>query len=241
MLLLGPRGVGKTHLAVAIGRGAILSGYTVLFTTAAALVASLAKAHLTGRLEEQLLNYTKPKLLIVDELGYLPLEVDAAHLFFQLVNRRYERGGFLVTSNQPVGEWGRVFGDDVVATAILDRLLHHSHVITIRRESYRLRGEAAQRALPGLLRPPLLLRRAHNREPAKGAAMNVPDSSRWPSFRCCRWPSSICRLTDCYLEGGVCGLRRPSAFLPLGAGTAGRSPANRASPLAGTRNRASIP
>ena len=111
-------------------------------------MASLAKAHLTGRLEEQLLHYTKPKLLIVDELGYLPLEVDAAHLFFQLVNRRYERGGFLVTSNRPVGEWGRVFGDAVVATAILDRLLHHSHVITIRGESYRLR----EKRRSGLLR-----------------------------------------------------------------------------------------
>lgn len=139
VLFLGPPGVGKTHLAVAVGRGAILSGYTVLFTTAAALVANLAKAHLTGRLEDQLIHYTKPKLLIVDELGYLPLEEDAAHLFFQLVNRRYERGGFLATSNRPVAEWGRVFGDAVVATAILDRMLHHSHVITIRGESYRLR------------------------------------------------------------------------------------------------------
>ena len=108
-------------------------------TTAAALVASLAKARLTGRLEEQLLNYPKPKLAIVDELGYPPLEVDAAHLFFQLVNRRHEHGGFLVTSNRPVGEWGRVFGDDVVATAILDRLLPHGHIVNIRGNSYRMR------------------------------------------------------------------------------------------------------
>ena len=141
VLFLGPPGVGKTHLAVGVGRGAILSGYTVLFTSAAALVASLAKAHRTGQLEEQLVHYTKPKLLIVDELGYLPLEVEASHLFFQLVSRRYERGGLLLTSNRPVIEWGRIFGDDVVATAILDRLLHHSHVITIRGESFRLRAK----------------------------------------------------------------------------------------------------
>jgi len=102
-------------------------------------VAALAKGHAEGRLEGRLAFYTKPRLLIVDELGYLPFEPNAAHLFFQLVSRRYERGSLLITSNRSVGQWGEVFGDPVVATAILDRLLHHSHVLTVRGDSYRLR------------------------------------------------------------------------------------------------------
>ena len=104
-----------------------------------AVAAALVRAYDSGELEECLAMLARPRLLIVDELGYLPMPASAAHLLFQLVSRRYERGSMLVTSNQPVSEWGTVLGDDVAATAILDRLPHHSQVLTIRGESYRLR------------------------------------------------------------------------------------------------------
>jgi DNA replication protein DnaC len=149
LLLLGPPGVGKTHLAVGLGREAIRQGFSVLFVPATGLLTALARAHGEGRLEDKLTHYGKPKLLIIDELGYLPFEANAAHLFFQLVSRRYERGSLLITSNRSVGEWGTVFGDPVVATAILDRLLHHSHVITIRGDSYRLREKRRSGLIKG--------------------------------------------------------------------------------------------
>jgi DNA replication protein DnaC len=148
LLIQGPPGVGKSHLAVALGREAVRQGYSVLFAPAMALITGLMKGQAEGRLEERLAHYAKPKLLIIDEFGYLPLEPHAAHLLFALVSRRYERGSMLVTSNRSVGEWGTVLNDAVVATAILDRLLHHSHVLTIRGDSYRLR----EKRRSGLLR-----------------------------------------------------------------------------------------
>jgi DNA replication protein DnaC len=139
ILILGPPGVGKTHLCVALGLKAIEHGYRVLFTTAAQLIATLSKAHGEGRLDEKLKFYTTPRLLLIDEIGYLPIDRHGANLFFQLISRRYERGPMILTSNQSFGAWGEVFGDRVIATAILDRLLHHAITLNIRGNSYRLK------------------------------------------------------------------------------------------------------
>jgi DNA replication protein DnaC len=139
VIVLGPPGVGKTHLAVALGLKAIEAGYRVLFSTAAQLIAQLTKAHAEGRLDEKLKFYTTPRLLIIDEIGYLPIERLGANLFFQLISRRYERGPMVLTSNQSFAAWGDVFGDRVIATAILDRLLHHAVTVNIRGNSYRLK------------------------------------------------------------------------------------------------------
>jgi DNA replication protein len=139
VIVLGPPGVGKTHLAVSLGLKAIESGYRVLFTTAAHLIAVLTKAHTEGRLDEKLKVYTTPRLLIIDEIGYLPIDRIGANLFFQLISRRYERGPMILTSNQSFGAWGEVFGDRIIATAILDRLLHHAVTLNIRGNSYRLK------------------------------------------------------------------------------------------------------
>jgi len=141
VLLLGPPGVGKTHLAIALGLEAIKAGYPVYFATAADLMASLERAQAKGQLEARMRNLLKPKLLVIDELGYLPLEPWEASQFFQLVSARYEKGSILLTSNKSYGEWGEIFPDAVMAAAILDRLLHHSTTVNIKGESYRLKGK----------------------------------------------------------------------------------------------------
>lgn len=139
---LGPPGTGKSHLATALGVEAVKAGRGVYFCTLADLLASLARAEREGRLQDRIRFFCRPSLLIVDEIGYLPVVPGGGNLFFQLVNARYERGAMILTSNRGFAEWGEVFGDAVVATALLDRLLHHAVVVQIEGSSYRLRQHA---------------------------------------------------------------------------------------------------
>jgi len=142
VVFLGPPGVGKTHLAISLAISAAQQGRRVYYGTLAALITSLEEAQAAGTLGQRLKTLTHPSLLVVDEIGYLPVSRTGAMLFFQLMSRRYEHASSVLTSNKGFEEWGEIFGDEVMAAALIDRLLHHCHIVNIRGNSYRMRAHS---------------------------------------------------------------------------------------------------
>jgi DNA replication protein DnaC len=148
VVMLGPPGTGKSHLATAIGIRACLAGQRVAFATATEWVARLGDAKLQGQLEEELVRLGRIPLLVVDEVGYIPFDPEAANLMFSLVSARYERASLIVTSNKAFSAWGEIFGDEVTAAAMIDRLVHHAEILALKGDSYRLRDKDLGRPEP---------------------------------------------------------------------------------------------
>ena len=174
VIFLGPAGVGKTHLAVSLAITAAERGRRVYYGTLADLVLSMVEAEHQGKLRERLAFLRQPALLIVDEIGYLPVTPNGANLFFQLVNARYERNSTVLTSNKSFKEWGAIFGDSVVAVALLDRLLHHCHIVNIQGNSYRLRE------YPGLTLPQEVSTTRRRGRPRKPQETQITNNSTPP-------------------------------------------------------------